>query len=340
VFRTNFERVQFYNGPTSGPSSLPGPGLLNIDVYDPVYGLVSPLDTYPTGPLNDRVTTETNAGTYISDAMTLTEHWKASIGLRYTRDEQNAKAVKYAPFTSTSKSDHDLLPTAGILYQPDRNWSFYYSYASSFVAPSPTAQDVTGVNSFGPTKAHQNEVGVKADLVGGRLVTTVSLFNIQKTGVIESTTCNPGVGGTCSQQVGGEQSKGLEWELDAHPLDNWQVIFGFAHIDATVSDSNDNKSSPVLGARLTNAPLNTAHVWSRYDFTDGALRNFGFGIGVSYSSKINGSLPTNSDSRVLVLPSYVVTDVALYYQFLEKYTVTFKIGNLFDEKYYEGVPFQ
>jgi iron complex outermembrane recepter protein len=337
VFRTNFERIQFYNGPTSGASSKPGPGLLNIDIYDPVYGLVAPLDSYPTGPLNDRVATESNAGAYISDAMTLSDHWKASVGLRYTRDEQNSKTVKYEPFTSASKADSDVLPTAGILYQPDPRWSFYYSYASSFVAASPTVQDVDGNNSFKPTKAKQNEIGVKADLLDGRMVTTLALFDIQKTDVLAAATCNEGVGGNCSQQVGGEESKGVEWEVDARPVDNWQVIFGFAHINATVSDSNSLGGSPVVGSRLTNAPLNTAHIWSRYDFTEGALNGLGVGVGVVYASDTIGSIKTNSDSRVLVLPSYVVTDLAFYYKFLERYTVTFKIGNLFDKKYYEGV---
>jgi iron complex outermembrane receptor protein len=337
VFRTNFERIQFYNGPTSGPLAAPGPGSLNIDVYDPIYGVSPPLSDFPSGPLNDRLTTETNAGAYISDAMTLSDHWKASVGLRYTSDEQNSKTIKYPPFTSSSKADTDLLPTAGIIYQPDQRWSLYYSYATSFVAASPTAQDVTGNNSFGPTKAKQNEIGVKAALLDGRFITTLSAFDIQKTDVLESTPCNPGVGGTCSQQIGGEESKGLEWELDARLLENWQLIFGFAHINATISDSNTTGGSPLVGDRLTNAPLNSAHVWSRYDFTDGALRGLGVGLGVSYSSDINGSLRTHSDSRLLVLPSHVVTDLAFYYKFLERYTVTFKIGNLFDEKYYEGV---
>jgi len=337
VFRTDFERIQFFNGPTSGALAKPGPGSLNIDIYDPIYGISPPLSAFGTGPLNDRVSTETNAGAYISDAMTLSDHWKASVGLRYTRDEQNSKTVKYSPFTSASKADSDVLPTAGILYQPDQRWTLYYSYASSFVAASPTAQDAAGNNPFKPTKAKQNEIGAKASLLDGKVVTTLAYFDIQKTDVLAAATCDTGVGGTCSQQVGGEESKGFEWEVDAHPADNWQVLFGFAHINATVSDSNSLGGSPLVGSRLTNAPLNTAHIWSRYDFSEGALNGLGFGIGLVYASDTIGSIATNSNARVLVLPSYFVTDVALYYKFLERYTVTFKIGNLFDKKYYEGV---
>lgn len=337
VNTTNFQRIQFYNGPTTGALAKPGPGSLNINIYDPIYGVSPPLSAFPPGPLNDRLTTETNAGAYISDAMTFSENWKASAGLRYTSDEQNSKTILYPPLTSSSKADTGVLPTAGILYQPNQHWSFYYSYASSFVAASPTAQDVFGNNPFSATKAKQNEVGAKADMFDGKVSTTFAVFDIQKTNVLETATCNTGVGGTCSQQVGGEESKGEEWEIDAHPLDNWQVLFGVAHTNATISQTNSNKTSPLLGARLTNAPLNSAHVWSRYDFSEGALRGLGIGVGVYYVSKHTGSLPSLSDARVLVLPGYVVTDLAFYYQLMGKYTVTLKFGNLFNKTYYEGV---
>ena len=337
VNTTNFQRIQFFNGPTTGALAKPGPGSLNINIYDPIYGVSPPLSAFPPGPLNDRLTTETNAGAYISDAMTFSENWKASAGLRYTSDEQNSKTILYPPLTNSSKADTGVLPTAGILYQPNQHWSFYYSYASSFVAASPTAQDVFGNNPFNATKAKQNEVGAKADMFDGKVSTTFAVFDIQKTNVLEVATCNTGVGGTCSQQVGGEESKGEEWEIDAHPLDNWQVLFGVAHTNATISQTNSNKTSPLLGARLTNAPLNSAHVWSRYDISEGALRGLGIGVGMYYVSNHTGSLPSLSDTRVLVLPSYFVTDLAFYYQLMGKYTLTLKFGNLFNKTYYEGV---
>jgi len=335
--RTDFNRLQFYNGATTGPLAKPGPKSLNIDIYNPVYGVSPPLSSFPLGTVNDRVTTESNAGAYLSDVMTLSEHWKASVGLRYTRDEQNGKEVKTPPLTSSSKADSDVLPTAGILYQPSEHWTYYYSYATSFVAASPTAQDVYGNNPFKPTTAKQNEVGVKADVFDGRVNTTLAVFDIQKTNTLAVATCNPGVPGTCSQQVGGERSKGYEWEVDAHVTDNWQVLFGFAHANAKVAKSSGAKTSPIVDSRLTNAPLNSAHIWSRYDFTEGTLKNLGIGVGVTYVSDIAGSQPSLADQRVLILPSHVVTDLVFYYRLLDKYTVTLKFGNLFDKRYYEGV---
>ena len=335
--RTDFNRLQFYNGATSGPLAKPGPKSLNINLYDPIFGVSPPLSAFPIGTVNDRVTTESNAGAYLSDVMTLSEHWKASVGLRYTRDEQNGKEIKTPPLTSSSKADSDVLPTAGVIYQPSEHWTYYYSYATSFVAASPTAQDAYGNNPFKPTTAKQNEVGVKADMLDNRVSTTLALFDIQKTNTLAVAACNADVPGTCSQQVGGERSKGYEWEVDAHPTDNWQVLLGFAHANAKVSRSNNAKTSPLVDSRLTNAPLNSAHIWSRYDFAEGPLKNFGVGVGVTYVSDISGSQPSRADGRVLILPSHVVADVVIYYQLLQKYTVTLKVGNVFDKTYYEGV---
>ncbi|MBR0347683.1 MAG: TonB-dependent siderophore receptor [Rudaea sp.] len=335
--RTDFNRIQFYNGATTGALAKPGPKSLNINIYNPIFGISPPLSSFPAGTVNDRITTETNVGAYLSDVMTLSEHWKASFGLRYTRDEQNGKEVKTPPLTSSSKADSDLLPTAGILYQPNAHWTFYYSSATSFIAAAPTAQDIYGNNPFKPTTAKQNEAGIKADLFDGRINTTFAVFDIQKSNTLAVATCNVGVPGTCSQQVGGEESKGFEWEVDAHLSENWQVLFGYAHADATVTKSNGAKTSPLVGSRLTNAPLDSAHIWSRYDFSEGTLRNFGIGAGVTYVSEIAGSQPSLGDSRVLVLPGHVVADLVLYYQLLDKYTVTLKVGNVFGKTYFEGV---
>ena len=47
--------------------------------------------------------------------------------------------------------------------------------------------------------------------------------------------------------------------------------------------------------------------------------------------------PSLSDPRVLLLPSHVVTDLALYYTPSNKLALTFKVGNLFNKTYFEGV---
>lgn len=334
---TDFERIQFFNGPTSGPLSRPGPGSMNVDIYNPAYGLTPPLEAFPSGPVNRRYTKSTSYGIYLSDLLTLSEHWKATLGLRYAHEKQLSEERKTPPLTRAEKTGSEILPMVGLIYQPTRDWSIYASYSTSFVPAGATTQDATGVNSFDPESADQVEVGVKSELLDGRLTATLALFDIHKENTLAPIVCNTGVGGICSQQVGAERSKGGEFELNFSPLDNWQVLTGYAYTDATIDQSSSANSAPLAGARLTNSARNSAHVWSRYDFMTGALDGFGVGLGVYYLDTHTGSLPSRADRRVLLLPSYTVADLGLYYSLLGRYDFTLKIGNITDEVYYEGV---
>lgn len=337
VDTTDFERIQFYNGPTSGANSLPGPGRMNVDIYDPVLGLAPALSSLPVGQVNRRYTRSTSQGLYFSDLITLSEHWKANVGLRYTREEQKAEERKTPPLTTTSKSISDLLPTLGLLYQPSRQWTVYASYATSYVPQGAAVQNAAGINDFDPQSARQVELGTKLDLFDGRLGATFSVYQIRKENTLAPIACNSGVGGTCSQQVGGEKSTGAEVEIDYRINDNWQLLFGYAYTDAIIDKTYSAAAAPLAGAQLTNSALHSANVWTRYDFREGALQGLGIGAGAYHSSTIAGSLPSRSDRRVLRLPSYTIADVALYYTIAERYNLTLKLGNVFDKTYYEGV---
>lgn len=115
------------------------------------------------------------------------------------------------------------------------------------------------------------------------------------------------------------------------------MIGGVAYTDAYVSETYAAGAAPLVGARLTNSALKSANLWTRYDFSEGALRNLGIGAGVSYSSEVAGSLPSSNDRRILILPSYTVADLALYYRVADRYDITLKIGNVLDKRYFEGV---
>lgn len=338
VDTTDFERIQFFAGPASGAASLPGPGRINVNVYNPILGQTPPLSSFPTGPVNRRYTENTSFGVYMSDLITLFERWKLNLGLRYAREKQESEERKTPPLTSNSTSSSAVLPTAGLLFHPKPNWTLYASYASSYVPQAAGVQDAAGnASPFDPQEGRQYEIGAKAELLDNRLTATLALFDIEKSNTIAPIACNAGVGGTCSQQVGAERSEGAEFELNYQASENLQLIGGVAYTDAYVSETYAAGAAPLVGARLTNSALKSANLWTRYDFSEGALRNLGIGAGVSYSSEVAGSLPSSNDRRILILPSYTVADLALYYRVADRYDITLKIGNVLDKRYFEGV---
>lgn len=325
----DLNRLQFYNLPSQ----------YNVSVINPQIGNLPALNTFPlVNPntpqnLNDRFSGSNAYGVYFSDLLSFTDQWKLMVGLRYAKEDLSIHEKRLAGVPDQSASNDDWLPMAGLIYEPTSHLSFYVSYSTSFVPVPPTNQDINGNYSFSPTTAYSIEGGVKANLFDHRLTFTLADFDIKKQNVINTFNCPLG---TCAEQLGSEESKGVELEVDANPLPNWQISGGYSYLDATVTGSNIPQQ---VGARLTNVPKNNAHIWTRYDFEEGPLNGFGVGLGVSYTGDRAGLLPTAKSSDTLILPAYTTTDLALYYRVNKTVDLTFKVTNLFDERYYESTGF-
>jgi iron complex outermembrane recepter protein len=344
VDTTDFDRIQFYNGPTPNttpPGKLyrPGPQSINVTVYDPITYISPPITSFPLGNgLTDRYTRSESNAEYLSDLVTLADHWKLNLGLRYFSERQHGFEQKLVPRPAPNNhEDQKFIPAAGLLFEPNDSWTLYTNYTKSYVPVPGTAQDVNGRYSFKPSEAHEVEVGTKLYTLQNRLSVTAAVFDIHSQNVTETVTCNPGVTGTCVLQVGEEHSKGGELEINTHFFEGWQALLGYSYTDAYVQKSDTNSTSPLVGDRLTNSSKNNVHFWSRYDVGSGPLKGLGGGLGAFYVSSHAGTLPSAADSRLLLLPGYTVVDAVVYYSLFGRYEFTFKVGNLTNKLYYEGV---
>ena len=331
-------RVQFVNGATTGALAKPGPGSLNIDIYNPVYGLAPKHESLAAGTFQRRITSSQPIGAFLTDFVTFSEQFKGTFGLRYAREKQTFDELtsSVALLPSRSQTPSDVYPMAGVLFQPDKDLTFYGSYATSFVPIAPNMQDAAGVYSFQPETGKQFEVGTKVELMNGRIYGTLAIFSIKKANTLALVTCNANISGTCMQPVGGETSRGAEIEMNLRPMKNWQTTLGYAYVDAKVSQSNAAATAPLVGSQLTNAPKHKANLWSRYDFAGGALQKTGVGFGLTRVSDQAGNLATSANAKVLRLPAYTVADLALYQRF-EGADFTLKASNVFNKGYYESV---
>jgi iron complex outermembrane receptor protein len=293
---------------------------LDVNLYNPVYGKLAPAPI----PGTHLVTDYWNLGAYAQDQVEISKKFKALAGLRY--DSQNAQTEDLRSTAGkTTKKVGAVLPMAGIVYQPERHVSLYSSYSTSFTPPNPSAVDAKGLNTFDPEKGRQVEVGSKFEALNGNLDATLAWFNIVRDNVINA------VGGGISVQTGQERSRGVEFELRAKPVPEWQVIFGYAHLDALVMKDT---SAVNVGARSLNVPGDSVNLWTRYDLPGGQLRGLGFGFGIAYQSTKVGTLPAASP-LILTLPAYTRVDLGVYYV-AKKYELTLKVANVSDKLYYES----
>lgn len=317
----DFDRRQFYTAPAR-PNALSR----DVNLYNPILDAFAPSPRTPNSHRHNRVKV---AGAYLSDLMTLSEHWKAVLGIRYDR-ESDEFHEKRLTTPDSSKTVSEVLPMGGLVYQPNDVWSFYGSYSTSFRPPSTTVIDINGVNSFKPETGNQVEVGAKATLFDDRLSATLALYRLNREDGIAPAGSGPF--GNYQEQVGSERSEGFEVEVSAQPLDNWSFTAGYAHANAKVTD---DLSAFKVGARLLNSPRDSAHIWSRYDIAGGPLEGLGFGVGIVYMGDRVATFPTATRSDVLQLPSYETLDLALYYA-LDTYDFTLKVNNVLDDVYYVG----
>ncbi len=303
-----------------------GPNVASVNLYAPALGTAYPADL--TTGQTDPVTRYYNYGSYVSDQIKIGRRWRASLGARYDRQDQDLRD-SYGVAIRRSQSVHAALPSAGLMFQPRENVSLYVSYSTSFRPIPVSAVDASGKPGFAPEKASQIEAGVKTDFLDHKLTAILALYDITKKNVVET------VGGAflpdgtqISALVGEQESTGTELQLTYLPVPHWQLQAGYAYDDARTTKS---LSAIQVNARLWNAPRQQANLWTRYNVPDGALKGFGSGLGVIYVGNRLGAI-TNNPALKLEMAAYTRVDAAFYYQW-KRYSFALNVANALDRSY-------
>ena len=312
----NYNRIRSFKTP-----------LLNISIYDPVIGyndVPPPASSEP--PQAHEWASAKAYGAYATDLLTFSEHWKGVVGARYQDIKQLQEELRLPNKPNKSRDFNSAFPMGGLIYQPNKEWSLYASYSSSFVPPNPTAQSVIPGQTLQAQTATQEEVGTKFTSRDQRLTATLSLFNIKEMNLIEEV----GITGLY-EQIGAVRSRGGEFELDYRPTDAWQLSANYALIDAKIID---DLRSYVIGSMPLNSPRNSGSILSRVQLP-GALRNFGWMVGAIYRSERVGNLATSPTSGEFTMPGFTTVDTGIYYT-ADTYSISLKVSNLLDKQYFQS----
>lgn len=213
-------------------------------------------------------------------------------------------------FRANQASDErssDLLPSVGLVYQPNDTWSFYAAGNQSYTFQFRR-------NSFlellPNTSGESFEIGTKIEVLEGRVVGQVGYFDtvfadrplefrnypVRDAVLLDGTVItvpadqqkwdpvtNPIVSGAGSEwfATGEFSSKGIDAELVITPVPHWQTAFSYLYADAEVTaDANP----VVIGRRESGNAQHTAAVFTNYSFTGGPLKGLQIGGGYRWSS--------------------------------------------------------
>ena len=305
-------------------------GVTRISVFDPVItrsvgaGLASDF----SGTLaTDRLThAQTYAG-YVMDQFEITPEWKLLGGTRY--DVFEAQQEDRLADNDFDSSVDQWSPRGGLLWQPSKAQSYYFSYGKSF-NPSAESLSLSANNkNLPPEQNHNYEIGAKWDWFDNRLSATAAIFRLEKTNARTTSPLDPNL-----QILAGEQrTDGFELGLAGEILPKWDVSITYAHLDAEVVKSNSTATGSVSGQLKSyqgmtpvNVPENSGVVWNTYHLTD----HWEIGGGVYYASHRYAD-----NVNEAILPGYARLDAVLAYH-QKHYDVQLNVFNLTDTVYYES----
>ncbi|WP_041489972.1 TonB-dependent receptor [Burkholderia ambifaria] len=296
-----------YSAPVTGANGKP----MNFDLFAPALPAL-PLHTSTTPATNNLGIFKT-LGFYTQDLISFNDQWKALVGIRYDRFEQET-LDRRPKQPGLSRTDTAWSPRLGLVWQPTRAQSYYVSWSRSF-QPSGEAFSLAANNAeLAPEITTNTEIGAKYDWLGGKATTTISVFRLDRSNIKVANATN-----TALIPIGEQRTDGVELSGAAELSHGWRVLAGYAYLDATVT----NSTAALQGKRATLTPRHSGNLW--------LTKNLGGGFGVGGGLNFVGARMADPQNTV-TLPGYVTADMMAWYAH-GPMSLQLNLYNLFNKGY-------
>ncbi|GAB6853995.1 TonB-dependent receptor [Asaia astilbis] len=275
-------------------------------------------------PYRKSPTTMVDAGLFLEDTLSLTPRLRLVGGFRYdwlSLDRQNYnQSGQFNTSTSFKGHYNPANFRIGPVYDILPELSVYGVYT--------TAEDPPGSNLFIANKgqfsrlsqSRQGEIGLKACALSGRLVTTLSLFDIRRSRVLVQT------GQDSVSTAGSQRSRGVEaeadWRLDRH----WSLSGNVAYTDAHYGTFYPDASTDASGHQVPNVPAVTANFWAIW--SSALDLPVDLGTGMRYVSARQGDF-----ANTLTLKDYALVNVFAGWHLRKGMTLYGRIDNIGDKHF-------
>lgn len=265
----------------------------------------------------DNLTTLKVTSGYVQDLVTLSDHWKVLVGVRYDEFKQKVDDKRGS---DRERTDREWSPRAGVVFQPDNWQSYYVSYSRSFQPSGEVLAFSKDQSELAPEETTNIEIGNKLDFLNGRLSLTTSLFHLERSNIKNTDPISREI-----LPVGTQRTRGVELTVAGEIAPTWNIYAGYAHLDARVTESIATQNGQALqGKRAALTPQNSANVWLMHDLGSG----FSVGGGLNYV----GDRYASPDNTV-TLDSYLTVDAAAIYR-SKKYDLALNLKNITDKEYF------
>ncbi|MDT3403251.1 iron complex outermembrane receptor protein [Mucilaginibacter terrae] len=285
-------------------------------------------------------------GAFVQDLIELSNKFKVLAGIRYTWQKQ-PRASTYNEDTDATtlanngigkaKVDKAFSPKVGLIYQPIPTTSVYASYANNFT--SNTGVDVGG-SPLGPSVIDQYELGVKNDLLNGKLSVNVSAYRIINNRFTQTAQFlangTPNSDTNIKEFSGKTSSDGVEVDITGRPTSNIYFLAGYAYNFFRYTSTLPNGITE--GERIVGSIPHTANGTVFYTFNRGNLQGLKFGFSGFFTGARNSGFNTlktgASRGAPVHLDSYTTLDISAGYTFKRKLSLLAKVSNITNELNY------
>lgn len=238
-----------------------------------------------------------------------------------------------------------VVPFGGIVYDINNAWTAYASYAEIF---KPQANYKTGPapgTGLAPMHGSTAELGVKGELLGGRLNTSLALYRTEQNDRAVLDTRYPTedilyAGTCCYLSAGKVVSQGVDMEVNGEIARGVNVYAGYTY------NQNRNKTENAVFSTIT--PKHSLKFFGTWQLP-GAASAWKLGGGATVNSKqyVSGTAASWNAARqnwsgasvpfAYTQGGYAVWNLISEYRIDPHWTLTFNLNNVLDKKYYRTV---
>ncbi|AOA58366.1 TonB-dependent siderophore receptor [Acinetobacter larvae] len=272
------------------------------------------------------------SGIYASAKLKVLDPLTVIIGGRWSdyRMKERTVGQNATPWQkSDAQAKGEFTPYLGIVWDINPQFTWYASYADSFV---PQSQQNFEAKTLDPRIGWQIETGVKADFLDGALTTNAAIFQIRDKNRSmldpDHVGCAGSATGECYRAAGEVQSRGIELEIVGKPTDQFNLSASYTYNDIkTLSDSDPENVGRRFGADAI--PKQMFKLWTLYKFDErylnGALHGFDAGFGVQAQS--------NTYNTTTTRPGFSTFSMRIGYEINPYWQASLQVNNLLDKSY-------
>ena len=249
-------------------------------------------------------------------------------------DGQTVGPHASAPRASFKVTDR-FTPFAGLVWDLNRQWSAYASYADVFKVQA--LRDRNG-DLLPPLVGSNIELGIKGDLADGALTTSFALFRIDQENRPQQDPDFPCATfpTNCYVAEGKVRSQGFEAQVAGQVAVGWQMSAGYTYNQTEYLKEERSNAGAITGAQgqsvSTFTPRNIVRLNTSYRLP-GALNAWTLGGGLSSQSSwtvVQGALRWEQEA-------YTLLNLNASYRIDPRFTLALSVNNLSDKTYWRSM---